>query len=86
MNSVKGVLSQRCDFKSQGVFLLSVLVRDRSVLTLYVKEKVGADEGEYHHRDRQSAVRHHLPDSGIQIRAVRGKKRDTLFQRFATLM
>lgn len=50
--------------------LLSVLLFERSVLTLYVKEKVGANEGEYHHRDRQSTVRHHLSDFGIQIRAV----------------
>lgn len=60
--------------------LLSLLLFERSVLTLYVKEKVGANEGEYHHRDRQSAVRHHLSDSVIQIRAA-GKQRH-IFQHF----
>lgn len=58
-----------------GILLL-LLSFERSVLTLYVKENVGADEGEYHHRDRQSTVRHHLSDFVIQIRAV-GERSDT---------
>lgn len=49
---------------------LSVLKFERCVLTLYVDEQVGADEGEYYHRDWQSAVRHHLSDFVIQVRAV----------------
>lgn len=57
--------------------LLSVLLYERSVLTLYVKEKVGANEGEYHHRDRQSTIRHHLSDSVIQIWAVGKRKKAT---------
>lgn len=55
--------------------LLSLLSFETFVLTLYVKEKVGADEGEYHHGDRQGTVRHNLSDSGVQIRAVGEKKR-----------
>jgi len=52
---------------------LSVLLCGSSVLTLYVKEKVGANEGAYHHRNRQSTVRHHLSDFAIQVRAVKRK-------------
>lgn len=50
--------------------LLSFLSFERSILTLYVNEKVGASEGEYQHRHRQSTVRHHLSDFVIQVRAV----------------
>lgn len=70
---MEAALCQGCDFKSprySSLFSLSVLLFERSVLTLYVEEKVGADEGECHHRDRQSTVRHHLSDFVIQIRAV----------------
>lgn len=55
--------------------LQSVLLYERSLLTLYVEEQVGANKGAHHHRDRQSAVRHHLSDSAIQIRTV-GDKED----------
>lgn len=50
--------------------LPSTLSSGQSELTLYVKEKVGADEREDHNRDGQSAVRHHLPDFAIKIRAA----------------
>lgn len=46
----------------------------RVVLTLYVKEQVGANEGEDHHGDGQSTVRNHLSDRIVQIRAVGGTK------------
>lgn len=49
---------------------ISPFICERSVLTLYVEEKVGANEGEDHHGDGQSTVGHHLSDFAIQIRAV----------------
>lgn len=36
------------------------------ILTLNVTEKVGANEGEQEHGDRQGAVRQHLPHFGMQ--------------------
>lgn len=74
------VNSQRCSvtFSLKGTLLL-VLLSKRCELTLYVKEQVGANEGEYQHRDRQSAVRHHLPDSAAQVRAAGGKGSHTYF-------
>lgn len=69
MNSWKMFCAKVVASRLKGT-LLSLLLFERSVLTLYVNEKVGADEGEYHHGDRQGAVRHHFSDFGIQIRAA----------------
>lgn len=78
MNSWKMFCAKVVASRLKGT-LLSLLLFERSVLTLYVNEKVGADEGEYHHGDRQSAVRHHFSDFGIQIRAAGERGSDTHF-------
>lgn len=69
----------QCEFPSPKVFccwlfLLRKIFKVRVVLTLYVKEQVGANKGEYHHGDGQSTVRNHLSDLIIQIWAVGGTK------------
>lgn len=45
------------------------------ILTLNVTENVGADEGEQEHRDRQGAVRQHLPHFGMQERTEKERER-----------
>lgn len=46
------------------------------ILTLDVAEQVGADEGEQQHRDRQGAVRQHLPHFGVQERTEREREEE----------
>lgn len=49
-------------------------VKQQMILTLNVTEKVGADEGEHEHWDRQGAVRQHLPHFGMQERTERQRE------------
>lgn len=69
----------QCEFPNSKVFCcwffsVRMTYKVRVVLTLYVKEQVGANEGEDHHGDGQSTVRNHLSDLIVQIRAVGGTK------------
>lgn len=54
----------------------SALSSAQSELTLYVKEKVGADEREDNNRDGQSTVRHHLSDFAIKIWAAEREREE----------
>lgn len=54
--------------------LPGALSSGRCELTLYVKEKVGANEGEDHNGDGQGTVGHHLSDFAIQIRTAESDK------------
>ena len=52
------------------------LWKQRMILTLNIAEQVGADEGEQQHRDRQGAVRQHLPHFGVQERTWKGAREE----------
>lgn len=51
-------------------------MKQQIILTLNVTEKVGADEGEQEHWDRQGTIRQHLPHFGMQERTEKERARE----------